>query len=109
MPTVQQVINNGRVPLNDADKDRYSDADMLGFVNDGLAEIYGMRPDLRFGRFSQAVPMLGLSDDFPLSPQHAVAMQHYLVFRAEMKDDEHVNANREVKAYKLFQTLISAT
>lgn len=109
MATVQQVIDKGRVPLNDADKVRYSDVTLLGYVNDGVAEVYALRPDLRFGKFGQPVPDLALSDAFPLSAQHAVAMQHYLVYRAEMKDDEHVNTNREVKAYKLFQTLVSAT
>ncbi|WP_458763666.1 hypothetical protein [Cupriavidus basilensis] len=109
MTTVQQVIDRGRVPLNDADKVRYPDATLLGYVNDGVAEVYALRPDLRFGKFGVALPDLLPGDTFPLSPQHAVAMQHYLVYRAEMKDDEHVNANREIKAYKLFQTLVSAT
>lgn len=109
MPTVQQVMDRGRRALNDADKVRYPDADLLDYVNDGVAEIYEMRPDLRVGKFRQPVPTLAAGDAFPLSGAHAVAIQHYIAFRAETRDDENVNENREVKSYKLFQTLMAST
>ncbi|AOY90561.1 hypothetical protein BKK79_00990 [Cupriavidus sp. USMAA2-4] len=109
MPTVQQVMDRGRKPLNDADKVRYPDSDLLDYVNDGVAEIYELRPDLRVGKFGQPIAVLAATDTFPLSAAHAVAIQHYIAFRAETRDDENVNENREVKSYKLFQTLVSST
>ncbi|NSX14951.1 hypothetical protein HTY52_12785 [Cupriavidus taiwanensis] len=109
MATVQQVIDRGRVPLNDADKVRHADADMLDWLNDGLAEIYMLRPDLRFGSYGTPVARLALADTFPLSAAHEVAIKHYLVYRAEMKDDEAVNTNRATQAYKLFEKAVATT
>lgn len=109
MATVQNVIDRARIPLNDADKARYPDSQLLGYFNDGLAIAYAVRPDLRFGSYTKAVELLGLNDTSPLSAQHEVAMQHYIVFRAETKDDEHVNANREQKELDRFKNLITST
>lgn len=109
MATVQQVIDRGRVPLNDAGKDRYPDLTLLDYLNDGLAEIYEVRPDLRFGSFGTPVAPLALGDTFPLSAAHEVAIKHYLVYRSEMTDDEHVNANRATQTYQLFQKAVTTT
>ncbi|CAN7308433.1 hypothetical protein LJR296_001465 [Cupriavidus necator] len=109
MATVQQVIDRGRVPLNDADKVRHTDSDMLDWLNDGVAEIYTIRPDLRFGSYGTPAARLALTDAFPLSAAHEVAIKHYMVYRAEMKDDEAVNTNRVDKAYKLFEKAVATT
>jgi hypothetical protein len=109
MATVQQVIDRGRVPLNDADKVRYPDATLLDYLNDGMAEVYTLRPDLRFGSYSTPVAALGLTDTFPLSAAHEVAIKHYLVYRAEMTDDENVNTNRADKTYQLFKNAVATT
>lgn len=109
MATVQQVIDRGRVPLNDADKVRYTDAILLDYLNDGMAEIYTLRPDLRFGSYGTPVAALLLTDTFPLSAAHEVAIKHYLVFRSEMTDDENVNTNRATQTYKLFERAVTST
>jgi hypothetical protein len=109
MATCQNVVDSARVPLNDAAKTRYTDPQLLGYLNDGLAEAYSLRPDLRFGKYSTNIELLALSDTFPLSGAHAVALSHYIVFRAENRDDEHVNANRETKSFKLFERGIMKT
>lgn len=44
--TFQQVIDAARPTLNDAAKTRYSDAECLGYLNDGLLEMLVYRPDL---------------------------------------------------------------
>lgn len=109
MATVQQVIDRGRVPLNDADKVRYTDPMLLDYLNDGMAEIYTLRPDLRFGSYGTPVAPLAIGDTFPLSAAHEVAIKHYMVFRSEMTDDEHVNANRATQAYQLFEKAVKST
>lgn len=103
MATVQQVIDRGRAPLNDSDKVRYPDLDLLDYLNDGLAEIYQDRPDLLFGKYGTTPAPLTLTDPFPLSAAHEVSIKHYMVYRAEMKDDEHVNSTRAAQTYKLFK------
>ncbi|MDE4918269.1 uncharacterized protein DUF6682 [Cupriavidus metallidurans] len=109
MATVQQVIDRGRVPLNDADKVRYTDDDLLNYLNDGMAEIYTKRPDLRFGKFGVATDPIGLTDKFPLSQAHEVAIKHYIVYRSELTDDENVNENRAAQTYKLFEKAVATT
>jgi hypothetical protein len=110
MATIQNVVDRARASaLNDADKARYSDLDLLDFVRDGISEAYSLRPDLRFGKYNVAVELLALGDTFPLEKQHEVAIQHYVVYRAEGRDDEHVNANRETKSFKLFERGILTT
>lgn len=103
MALVQDVIDSARVPLNDANKIRYPDDELLDYLNDGVVEVYTLRPDLQFGSFGQALTLLAPTDNFPLPPQHAIAIKYYIVSRAETKDDENVNANRETKAFQLFQ------
>ncbi len=110
MTTCQNVIDRARVPLNDADKTRYSDPELLSYLCDGIAEAYSLRPDLRYGSYTTPpVTLFQLTDTFPLSAQHEVALQHYLVYRAENKDDENVNANREEKSYQRFARGITST
>jgi hypothetical protein len=110
MTTCQSVIDRARVPLNDADKSRYTDPELLGYLCDGLAEAYALRPDLRFGSFNTApVTLFATTDTFPLSAQHEVALQHYVIYRAENKDDENVNAAREAQSYQRFQNGILKT
>jgi hypothetical protein len=110
MTTCQNVIDRARVPLNDADKTRYPDADLLSYLCDGVAEAYALRPDLRFGNFkTSAVTLFVTTDTFPLAAQHEVALQHYIVYRAETRDDENVNANREQKSFQMFERGILKT
>ena len=110
MTTCQSVIDRARVPLNDADKSRYPDATLLSYLCDGIAEAYTLRPDLRFGNYLTApVTLFALTDTFPLSAQHEVALQHYIVYRAENTDDENVNANRNVQSFQMFERGILKT
>jgi hypothetical protein len=110
MSTCQSVIDRARVPLNDNDKTRYADSELLSYLCDGIAEAYALRPDLRFGNYTTAaVTLFQFTDNFPLSVQHEVALQHYLVYRSENKDDENVNEDREQKSYGRFQSGIMKT
>ena len=51
MPTMQEVCDVARIPLNDDDKDRYADATLLGYLNTAFRRAYVVRPDLRFGQY----------------------------------------------------------
>jgi hypothetical protein len=46
MATYQQLIDRARLTLNDAAKDRYTDAEMFAYALDGLREVAAFRPDL---------------------------------------------------------------
>ncbi len=109
MATCADVVALGRKPLNDVDKERYSDPDLLRSLQDAVARAYALRPDLRYGAYLATPATLALGTVFPLPAQHEQVIADYITFRAETIDDEHVNANRETKFLKLFEQGILGT
>lgn len=103
---MQDIVDQARVDLNDANADdskrRAPDDKLLGFANEGLLEAKTWRPDLWDAAtyYADWTP-LGLGDAFPLPPQYRVGVQHYVVYRAERRDDEYVLNERAATAYKL--------
>lgn len=94
MSTMQDVADAAREPLNDEDKVRYTDTALLRYANAGIRRAYQVRPDLRLGNFTTPITDKALTDAFPLDEAYLQAIVDYVVFRAETKDDEHVNSNR---------------
>lgn len=108
MASVQQVLDDARVSLNDADKERYPDATMLfRFLVAGVALAHSLRPDLRFPNYATppAVPTLG--GTFPLPASFEPAIQHYIIARAQTTDDEHSVAGLPDKQMAIFTALVT--
>ena len=103
MSTYQSLINLARIPLNDSDKARYSDIDLLAYANSGVLTMFKRRPDLFFGQFT-SLPTGNalLADTVPLSAQYIQTLADYVTGRAETADDEHVNAGRAAMFAQLF-------
>ncbi|SEK64327.1 DUF6682 family protein [Nitrosovibrio tenuis] len=102
--TYQSVIDVARMPLNDEDKARYSNAALLIYANHGMLQILKRRPDLFVGRFGslptgEAAP----ADAFPLPACYVQTLADYVTARAEMADDEHVNSGRAATFAQLFE------
>jgi hypothetical protein len=104
--TMQQVVDRGRDPLNDSDKDRYSDPDLLSFSIDALLTIKAKRPDLLIGNWSVDFTTLTLGSAFPLGDILAPAVAEYVTARAECRDDEHVVTQRATQFFQLFASRI---
>lgn len=101
--TYQSVVDLARIPVNDAGKDRYSDTTLLSFANQGMLQIFKRRPDLFTGQFGN--PPHGeslLTDTFPLPAEYVQTVADYVTARAEMTDDEYVNAGRATMFMQLF-------
>lgn len=101
--TYQSVVDLARIPVNDAGKDRYSDTTLLSFANQGMLQIFKRRPDLFTGQFGN--PPHGenlLTDTFPLPAEYVQTVADYVTARAEMTDDEYVNAGRAPLFMQLF-------
>lgn len=94
--TIQQLIDEARIPLNDADKDRYSDPLLLSYVNDALLLCKKNRPDLFLGRFSTVTVPVTLASNFPVSEMYYPLFKDYVTGRAETIDDEHTENSRAV-------------
>lgn len=94
MTTMQDVLDDARVPLNDAAKVRYDDAKLLRYANAALRRIYQVRPDLRLGAYGTPVTDKTLTDVFPLPDYFRQPTADFITFRAETVDDEHINSGR---------------
>lgn len=99
-PTTTDVITSARSTLNDTESDSYrtSNEDLLKFVNDGLDEFFGMRPDLFIGNLELSAAteghQLALGADLPIDGRMKRQLVDYVIFRAETADDEHAVSGR---------------
>lgn len=101
--TYQSIVDLARIPLNDNDKVRYTDATLLIYGNQGILQILKRRPDLFVGQFgSLPAGDATLDDMFPLPASHVQTLADYVTARAEMADDEHVNSGRAAAFVQLF-------
>lgn len=100
--TYQSVIDLARIPLNDVAKDRYDDATLMAFANQGMVALVKRRPDKFIGQFA-ALPTgeNAAADPFPL-PQDVQLLADWITARAELTDDEHVNSGRAAAFAQLF-------
>jgi hypothetical protein len=101
--TYQDLVNVARLPLNDTDKARYSDADLLAYANGGILTLLKRRPDLFIGQFA-SLPngSASLATAFPLGVEYIQTIADYVTARAESTDDEHVNSGRAALYMQLF-------
>lgn len=101
--TYQAVVDLARIPLNDVDKDRYSDATLLAFANHGVLALVKRRPDLFVGQFGNLPDGTNvLTDTFPLPASYVQLAADWVTARAESTDDEHVNSGRAAAFSALF-------
>lgn len=101
---MQSVVDLARLDLNDADKTRNTDANMLSYANDGIARAYAMRPDMRFGSYSTTFSDLALTDNFPLDLQYRKAVADFIVACCETHDDPFALETRGLQAMKIFMS-----
>lgn len=86
---VSAAIEVARVTLQDVAGDRYTDPQMIGFINDAIVEARTLRPDLFVYEYGTATPQVTVvGDTIPLPDQFFTALCYYIAGRAEMRDDE---------------------
>ena len=102
--TFDQIISSVRRGfLNDVDKVRWSDEDLLEYANEAVVEIRRVRPDLFLGTYLQTIPVYDGPDDFPLPRVYESFAKDYIVHRAHSREEEYVNDNRAVLFYSRFE------
>ena len=103
--TLQQIVDIGRKPLNDDDKDRVTDATGLVYAQSGLQLLLNKRPDLYYGQFTSLpdISAMTLSSNFPLDDMIAPALADYITARAESGNDEAVLTERASMFFNLFK------
>lgn len=103
MATFQNIVDQARKDLQDADKVRYSDAELLQYAVDGVLEARRIRPDFFFGGYGTTTASYALVDTFPLPATYQMLFTHYIVFRAETRDDEYAVDGRAVAMLARFE------
>lgn len=101
MATAQDIIDHARVPLNDADKTRYTDAALLAYLNFGLMYLRGHRPDMFLGALSGDMTALSLTGTVTIEQQYHQALADYIAGRAETLDDEAAVSGRAAAFFAL--------
>lgn len=104
MATFQSVIDDARVTLNDEDGIRYTTAQLMSFCNDGIQEIFRIRPDFRLGQYKSADTVYVSTDQLPIPLKFQSLLNYYVVFRAEMRDDEYSGEGRAAAMRQIFKS-----
>ena len=103
MATLTNVIDSARVDLQDADKTRYTDTQLLEYANDGIVLGFKFRPDFRLGNYTTALGTYSGSDQVPFPAQYQHLLKYYIIARSEIRDDEYVNEGRAAAMLGLFE------
>jgi hypothetical protein len=106
MSTLQTVVDDARVLLNDSAKLRYSDALLLKYANEAIAYAKRIRPDLFLGTFKTTLSAYGLTDSTPLPPEYEFALKDYVVARSNTIDDEYSIDGRAGAFNQNFKTVL---
>lgn len=104
--TFQEIIDDVRVTLNDASGVRYTDEQLMGYCNDGVSEMFRMRPDFRLGSglsWTAEDPDYVATDAIPLPHNVQKLLSYYVVFRSELRDDEYSEGTRAANLRSLWQ------
>jgi hypothetical protein len=105
MRTFQNVVDLARIPLNDDDKTRFADAQLLKYANVAVQLLRSARPDLFFG-VTLPANEYSLTDPIPLPDSYEQPLADYVTARAEWRND---SASVQERAAAFFQLFSGAT
>jgi hypothetical protein len=100
--TYQEVADLARKPLNDEDKARYSDSDLMLYANSAILALYLRRPDLFIGQYGNLPGgNSALTDSAPLPDAYKTLLADYVTGRISMTDDEFANSGKAAMFFQL--------
>ena len=103
MADIQVVVDLARETINDDDKVRWTDAEMLKYAQDGLDTLFKMRPDMFYGTLATFdSETLSLTSTFPINDRYRRMAADYIIMRCETKNEESVVSGRAGLTYKFF-------
>lgn len=104
MATFQDVIDEVRVVLQDADGTRYTTPQLMSYANDGVQEAFRLRPDWLLGQYTASATVYTQGNTVPFPNGYQMLLSHYVCYRAELRDDEYSVDGRAVALLGRFQT-----
>ncbi|MBN9461700.1 MAG: hypothetical protein J0H00_10815 [Burkholderiales bacterium] len=87
----QEILDRARLPLNDAEKERYLDEDGLLYLREGVRTIRRLRPDCFVGRLGSdpaADIVLNPPSEVQIEFEHYQALSDYVSARWQDRDDD---------------------
>lgn len=106
--TFQQVLDLARRPLNDDDKTRFPDSDLLEYANTAVTILRAKRPDLFFGTYtSLPAGKYTLGSSIPFDDALEQPLADYVTARAEFRNDSASVQERAAAFFNLFNAGVS--
>lgn len=116
MTTVSTVVTNARGILQDTDSDsyRYTQAELVSYLNEAIQELRRLRPDFFVGSFNTSLPSYAEADiaagtEVDVEDFLAPALVNYVAGRAQLRDDEFVSDGRAVALINRWTSQIRTT
>lgn len=111
--TVGALITEARGYIQDTDTEtfRYSDADLVNYLNNSITEARRIRPDFFVNTYDSDLPQFTVNDlatDFPLDPQLFTACAYFVAGSAGLRDDENVISNRAIGLLGFFTAKLTS-
>lgn len=108
MATFQTLLDQARLTLQDADKTRYPDAEMVVYANEAMRIYRKLRSDLFFATITTPLVDYLVGDTFPLSPEFEYPLKRYVIAAAQARDDEYAVDGRMSKFLAQFEKDLTA-
>ena len=103
MATFQQLVDSASVILSDPTNTRYTEAQLLEYANEAVAEVRKIRPDLFFGSYTTALSTYSLASTVPIPVEYHAYLKDFIVHRAELRDDEYSVDGRSASMMNRFK------
>lgn len=99
--TVDDIITQAYVLLQDEDRERYTPASVYQALNEGLLETKRLRPDFYRGVAVPQYDVTDAADDVGYPEEYRPALVNYVAGRVQLRDDEE---NSDVRATVFLNT-----
>ena len=108
MATFADLIGDAQVILQDTAAERYLLPQLLRCATFAVAEAFVARPDFQFGQGYSGVSTYATTDTVPIPANYHSFIVEYIVFRAEIRDDEFANDGRAAAFLARFKSGLTA-
>lgn len=103
MATFQNLLDQARLTLQDADKTRYPDTDLMVYANEAMRIFRKLRSDLFFLSLTTPLADFSVGDNFPLAAEFDYPLKRYVIAGAQWREDEYSVGGKADRMYQQFK------
>jgi hypothetical protein len=104
MATFQNLLDQARLTLQDADKTRYPDSDLMTYANEAMRIFRKVRADLFFLTLNTPLSDFATTDTFPFAAEFEYPVKRYVIAASQFRDDEYAVNGKAEAFYKKFES-----